>query len=168
MMNMNFLAILVSAAVPMIIGMIWYNPKVLGTAWMKEAGLTEVQLRAGNMAVIFSVSIFLSFLLAMSLQFNVIHQFHITSAFFDFQEQIKDAATPEGSIYKSTMDLVGLGHRTFKHGALHGTMTGLLFVTPIIGINSMFERKSFKYVAIHCGFWIICLAIMGGILSAWM
>ena len=167
-MNMNFLAILVSAAVPMIIGMIWYNPKVLGTAWMKETGLTEEQLRAGNMAVIFGVSIFLSFLLAMSLQFNVIHQFHITSAFFDFQEQIKDAATPEGSIYKSTMDLVGLSHRTFKHGALHGTMTGLLFVTPIIGINSVFERKSFKYVAIHCGFWIVCLALMGGILSAWM
>lgn len=167
-MNMNFLAVLVSATIPMVMGFIWYNPKVMGTAWMRETGLTEDKMKGGNMAIIFGISFILSFLLAVSLQFNVIHQFHITSAFFDFKEQIKDAATPEGSIYKSTMDLVGLGHRTFKHGALHGTMTGLLFVTPILATGAMFERKSFKYIAINCGYWIICLAIMGGILSAWM
>ncbi len=167
-MSMNFLAILVAATIPMIMGFIWYNPKVMGTAWMRETGLTDDKMKGGNMGIVFAVSFILSFLLAASLQFNVIHQLHITAAFFDFQEQIKNAATPEGSIYKSTMDLVGTGHRTFKHGVLHGTMTGLLLVTPILSTGAMFERKSFKYIAINCGYWIICLAIMGGILSAWM
>jgi len=40
-MNINFLAVLVTALVPMAIGFIWYNPKVLGTVWQKETGLTD-------------------------------------------------------------------------------------------------------------------------------
>ncbi len=165
---MNFIAVLVAAIVPMVIGMAWYNPKLFGNVWMRETGLTEEKLKSGKMAVIFSICVFLSFLLSMSLQFSVIHQLHITSAFFDFEKQIKDATTTEGAIYKSVMDLVGTGHRTFGHGMLHGCMTGLLFVMPVIGINSVFERKSFKYVAIHVGYWVITLGIMGGILSVWM
>jgi Protein of unknown function (DUF1761) len=165
---MNFIAVLVAAVVPMVIGMVWYNPKVLGKVWMRESELTEEKMKGGNMFVMFGTCVFLSFLLSMSLQFNVIHQLHITSAFFDFEKQIKDATTTEGAIYKSVMDLVGTGHRTFGHGMLHGCMTGLLFVMPVIGINSAFERKSFKYVAIHVGYWIITLGIMGGILSVWM
>lgn len=165
---MNIIAVLVAAIIPVIMGMTWYNPKVFGSVWMREAGLTEEKMKSANMVVMVGVSVFLSFLLSMSLQFNVIHQLHITSAFFDFQEQIKDVATPEGAIYKSTMDLVGTGHRTFGHGMLHGCLTGLFFVMPIIGINSVFERKSFKYVAIHVGYWFITLGIMGGILSVWM
>jgi hypothetical protein len=31
-MDINFLAVLVASLVPMAIGFIWYNPKVLGTA----------------------------------------------------------------------------------------------------------------------------------------
>jgi hypothetical protein len=37
-MNINFLAVLVTALVPMVMGFIWYNPKVLGIAWMRAAG----------------------------------------------------------------------------------------------------------------------------------
>lgn len=38
-MNMNFLAILVAAVATFPIGFIWYNPKVFGTIWMREAGV---------------------------------------------------------------------------------------------------------------------------------
>ena len=34
-MEINFLAILVASLSTMVIGAIWYNPKVFGTIWMK-------------------------------------------------------------------------------------------------------------------------------------
>lgn len=167
-MEINFLAVLVAALVPMIMGFIWYNPKVMGTAWMSATGLTEEKMKGANMAVVFGVSFLLSFVLAFFAQSLVIHQFHIAGAFFDYQEQIKDPSTSEGAIFKQVMDLVGTSHRTFKHGAFHGFLTGLFVITPIMSINAMFERKGFKYIAINCGYWIISLMIMGGIVSCWM
>ena len=167
-MQINFLAVLVAALVPMVMGFIWYNPKVLGNAWMQAAGLNEEKLKGGNMAVVFIVSFLLSFLLAFFIQSMVIHQFHIASVFFDYREQIKDPATPEGALFKQVMDLVGMGHRTFGHGMFHGVLSGLFVITPVIATGAMFERKSFKYIAINAGYWIICLGIMGGIVSAWM
>jgi hypothetical protein len=32
---MNFLAVPLAAVIPILVGMIWYNPKVFGNAWMK-------------------------------------------------------------------------------------------------------------------------------------
>lgn len=165
---MNILAVLVAALVPMVIGMLWYNPKTLGNAWMKETGLTEEELRKANMVKVFGFSVLFSFMLSLILQSNVIHQMGIVSAFFDYEQQIKDPTTKEGAIYKSVMDLVGTGHRTFGHGMFHGIITALFFVLPVIGINSLFERKTFKYIFIHVGYWVITLGIMGGILSAWI
>ena len=57
---MNILAVLVAAIVPMAIGMVWYNPKTLGNAWMKETGLNEEELRKANMVKIFGFSILFS------------------------------------------------------------------------------------------------------------
>ena len=57
--------------------------------------------------------------------------------------------------------------RTFKHGALHGTLIGIFLVFPIILTNAMFERKSFKYALLNMGYWTITIALMGGILCQW-
>ncbi len=163
---MNFLAILVAALVPMIMGFIWYNPKVLGNAWMQAAGITEDKMKGANMAVIFGVSFLLSFLLAFSIQFMVIHQYHFGSMLF--KTTYMDQNTELGAMYKSIMDQYGSAYRTFKHGALHGFIGGLFVATPILATNALFERKGFKYIAINCGYWIITMMIMGGIVSAWM
>lgn len=32
----------------------------------------------------------------------------------------------------------------------------------------MFERKSWKFIFINSGYWIVNLTIMGGIICAWM
>ena len=40
-MTFNFLAILVAALISVLIGFVWYNSKIFGTVWMKEAGLTQ-------------------------------------------------------------------------------------------------------------------------------
>lgn len=45
---MNYVAIGVGALAVMVLGIIWYHPKVLGTTWMKGAGLTEEDLKEVN------------------------------------------------------------------------------------------------------------------------
>lgn len=163
-MHVNFLIILAAALVPMAIGFIWYNPKVLGTAWMNAAEMTEEKMKNANMGLIFGLSFVFSFLFAMGLQFMVIHQFHIGSLFYGMD--ISDPNSENGAFYKAIMDKLGSNFRTFKHGALHGTIGGIMAALPIIGINALFERKSFKYIAINTGYWMLTMAIMGGIICA--
>ena len=66
--------------------------------------------------------------------------------------------------YNAFMADYGTAFRTFKHGALHGTITGLFMILPTIGINALYEKRSFKYVMISGGYWIVCFMVMGGII----
>ena len=76
--------------------------------------------------------------------------------------------TPEAQAWlESSRKLYGENFRTFKHGALHGTIAGIFFALPVFGIIALFERRSWKYVLIHLGFWVITLALMGGVLCQW-
>jgi hypothetical protein len=163
-MHLNFLGIFIATLIPMVLGFVWYNPKVFGTAWMAASGMTPEKAKSSNMAVVMGVSFILAFFLAFGMQFIAIHQLHVTSLFF--KQPIDDAATPMGALYKGVMDALGTSYRTFKHGALHGTIAGFMIATPVLATNAMFEAKGFKYIAINCGYWIVCFGIMGGIVSA--
>ena len=55
-----------------------------------------------------------------------------------------------------------------RHGAMHGGFAGLLIASAIIGVNSMFERRSFSYILINGIYWIITLALVGGLVCAWV
>ncbi|MGZ4038794.1 MAG: DUF1761 domain-containing protein, partial [Bacteroidia bacterium] len=152
--------------IPMVLGFIWYNPKVLGKAWMEASGMTEEKAKNANMALVFGLSFLFSFFLAFALQFLVIHQSGVTSLFY--KQPINDPSTEMGALYKKIMDTLGTSYRTFKHGALHGTIGGFMIALPILATNAMFEGKGFKYIAINAGYWIICMALMGGLICAWM
>lgn len=78
-----------------------------------------------------------------------------------------DPNTEIGALYKTLMEKYGTNFRTFKHGALHGFMSAIFIALPLIGINAIFERKSFKYIAIHSGYWIVVMTIMGAIVCGW-
>ena len=52
-MHINFIIVIIAALVPTIMGFIWYNPKVLGTAWMKAANLNQDKMKSGNMMLVF-------------------------------------------------------------------------------------------------------------------
>lgn len=164
-MNINFLIIFLAALIPMAVGFIWYNPKVLGTAWMNASGMTEEKAKGANMAVIFGLAFLFSFMMAMAEQFMVIHQYHIYSIFAN-DAGFRDPNSEVSLFINDFMNKYGTNFRTFKHGAFHGIIAGIMFVLPIIGTNALFERKGFKYIAINTGYWIICLAIMGGVICA--
>jgi hypothetical protein len=87
----------------------------------------------------------------------VIHQAHVGSIFANESDL-------NGFDIKAFMEKYGHLYRTFKHGALHGTIAALFFVLPTLGINALFERRGFKYFLINIGYWIVCLAIVGGLI----
>lgn len=63
-LSTNWLAILVGAVSVFVIGFLWYNPKVFGTAWMKGIGMTAEDAGKGNMAKIFGVSFVMALLVS--------------------------------------------------------------------------------------------------------
>lgn len=155
--------LLLTALIPLFTGFIWYNNKVFGKAWMTGAGLTEEQLKGGNMVKIFALTYVLGFLVSVGLMFMVIHQFHFYSILAN-EPGIKDPNTEVGKMAKEFMEKYGHNFRTFKHGMLHGTMGAIFVAIPVLGINTLFERRSFKYFAVNAGYWIITMMIMGGVI----
>ena len=155
---MNFLAILVAALSTFVLGAIWYNPKVFGTAWMKEAGLTEEQLKKGNMAKIFGFAFIFAILIAFIMPTLVIHELGAMQA---AGGNDADPALIE------FLKVHGGKFRSFKHGALHGTFLGLFLALPIFGTTFLFEQRSWEYIFIHAGYWIVCFALMGAIYCVW-
>ena len=55
---------------------------------------------------------------------------------------------------------------TFAHGAWHGVFIAVTTVIPVIVINGLFGKKAWKNMLISIFYWIITLALMGGILDA--
>ncbi|WP_439153107.1 DUF1761 domain-containing protein [Winogradskyella sp.] len=162
-MEFNYLAILVAAVVPVVLGFLWYNPLLFGNVWMRESGMTEEKMKGANMAVIFGLSLLFSLLLSFFLQFLTIHQ---TVAV----QMIGGDPTVEGILpsFQAFMDDYGSAFRTYKHGALHGLLAGIFIVLPIMGINGLFERQSWKHILINVGYWTLTLTIMGAILCGWV
>jgi len=161
-MEFNLLAILVAALSSFVVGFIWYNPKVFGTIWMKEAGFTKEQSEKGNMLKIFGLTFVYSFMIAFLMPAIVIHQMGAIGMVGG--PQLIETAKPS---YLAFMADYGDAFRTFKHGALHGCITGIFLAIPIISINGLFEQKSWKYMAIQAGYWIVILTIMGSIICGW-
>lgn len=166
-MDLNIAAIAVAAIVPLVFGAIWYNPNVFGKAWLKASGLTDEQARGANMAVVFGLTLLFGFLFAFALSGMVIHQ----SAVFSLVVSNPDFADPASEVslwYADFAQRFATDGRTFGHGAFHGVIVGLFVVLPIIGVQSLFERKGGRYIWIHTGYWVVSLAIMGGIIAAWI
>ncbi len=157
---LNPIAMIVAAISALVVGFIWYNPKVFGNAWMEAAGMTDEQVKGGNMAKIFSLALLFAFLLATALPGIVIHQMGV----FSLIGGDSAAALPS---YATFIADYANNYRDFGHGALHGGLTGVFIALPIIGTNALFERKGAKYIFINSGYWIVTLMVMGGIICAW-
>lgn len=160
-MEMNFYIFFIAALIPMIIGILWYGP-LFGKTWMKEMGFTKESLEGANMLKTMLLSYVFSLLIATFLLPATIHQMGVYSTLAGesgFAESTGEAFT----FFQEFLANYGDRFRTFKHGAFHGVLSGLFLALPIIAIIAMFERKSAKYIAINAGYWVVTLAIMGGL-----
>ena len=159
---MNFISPVVAAFTTLLVGFVWYHPKVFGAVWMKETGLTQEELQKGNMLKIFGLTFIISIFIGMIMQSLTIHQMGALGMVGG------PTITSVKPSFAAFMADYGMAFRTAKHGALHGFMTGLFFAFPMIAINGLFERKSWKYIFIHAGFWTVSLMIIGAIVCAWV
>ena len=142
-MNINWLALIAAAILPLVTGFLWYGP-LFGKAWMKESGMTEEKAKTMNPIKTYGLAVVLAFLLAF-----ILWAFVMTGG---------GPGEPHGTE----------AFLTFKHGAFHGALLAFLVVLPVFGTNALFEQKSFKYVAINVGYWILTMSLMGGIINAWV
>jgi len=161
-MNTNYLVILLTAFIPLIIGAIWYNPKIgFGKTWVRLTGKSEEELAAGNMPLIMGLAYVFSLLVCSALINFAIHQYGFYQLFFTDIMMEKAGAQETVDTF---MAQYGNKHRHFMHGGFHGLIFAFVTALPMIGINALFERRGFKYIALHFGYWLICSFLMGGIL----
>lgn len=159
-MKMNFLVLGLAALIPLVLGFIWYHPKVFGNAWMKSLGFTEDKMKEGfNMPLVFGLTYLFSFFLAFALQTMVIHQVAIYQLTMHFE---KDPATQE--LLGQIMSKYGTEFRNIHHGLIHGFIGGLTIAFPIVAVNALFERRSWKYIFMNAGYWIVSMMLMGAVI----
>lgn len=165
-MGPNFIILPAVALIPLLVGFIWYNPKVMGAAWMKETGMTEEKAQQGNMLVTFGMAYVFALFASVALLGMVNHQMGILQL-FSGQEGFGVAGSEMTKSYETIMAIVGDRQLTFSHGAFHGFLSGIIIALPLIGTNALFEQKSWKYILINVGYWVLTFTLMGGVLGQW-
>ncbi|MCW5715195.1 MAG: DUF1761 domain-containing protein [Bauldia sp.] len=64
--DINWLAALVGAAIGNLgVGSVWYSPLLFSKVWQREVGISDVEVRSGNFAMIFGVAFILSLIAAV-------------------------------------------------------------------------------------------------------
>lgn len=136
MENVNWLSLILATLTPMILGFIYYHKALFGNAWMNSIGMTEEKAKSANMGMVMGISLVMSFLIAF------------------FLLQFNNGPGQEGVF------------DTFGHGAAHGAILSVFLIIPIFVTNGLFEQKSWTNIFLNAGYWILTLAIMGGIVDA--
>lgn len=135
MQEINWLSMVLATITPMVMGLVWYSKPLFGKAWMASIGMTEEKQKSANMPMIMGISLVMSFLIAF------------------FLLNFNNGAGQEG-VYD-----------TFKHGAAHGAIISAFLIIPVFITNGLFEQKSWSNILINAGYWIVTLALMGGIVD---
>ena len=153
-MDPNFPALAAAALIPLVVGLVWYSPALAGRAVSSGNASGRPILRI-------AFFILLGILLTIAIMPVTIHQMHIYSIL---------AGKPQAEIDATMNPLMakyGGVYRTFKHGAFHGTLSAIFMALPILGISAIAERKRGKVVLAHFGYWIITLALLGGVVCGY-
>lgn len=146
MPEFNFIAIIVAALIPNILGAIYFGP-VFGKPWMASLGYTKADFEGRNEPLIYGTALVMSFIIAFFLKF-ILEMGH---------KNVNDAG-----------ELIFAGTHTFGHGAFHGSMIALAFAVPVIICLGLFQKSTGKNILLNAGFWWLCFAVMGGILDVWV
>lgn len=143
--DINILFIALAALVPMIIGAIFYGP-LFGKQWMNSLGYTEENIPEPiKMPIAYVVSLLLSFILAYALKMII-----------EFSHRgINDAG-----------ELAFMADHNFGHGAFHGAFFGLTMILPVLISCLLFQRNKAGNILMNVVYWLISLALMGGIVDA--
>jgi len=136
MESINWLSLVISTLIPIVVGFLFYHKNVFGKAWMHSLHITEDDLAKGNKALILGVSLVMSFFLSYFL--------------LNFNNSPGQEAAFD----------------TFGHGVWHGVFVAIIVAMPVLVISGLFELKKIKSLLINILYWIITLGLMGGVMDA--
>lgn len=165
-MYANILILIISAMVPICLGFLWYSPLLFGRPWQRSSGASNVGTPASTMRLRLILTYIFSLFLTLVLVSIVNHSSGIWSLFVT-EVGFGEVGSESQKVYDSLIHKYGHKHRSFGHGMLHGSVTGMTVAFPIISILALFELRDWKYVAINAGFWVLAMSIMGGIICQW-
>src|ERR1041385_9117545 len=109
----NLLLAAGTAFIPLLMGFIWYHPKVFGKAWMVGAGVTEADAKKMNMPLVFGLTYVLSFIISVKFNLMTVHQFSLLS----FLQPEMNFTNPPGfdEALRTFAPLAEHKFRTFRH-----------------------------------------------------
>jgi hypothetical protein len=137
--SVNWLAVIVCVVVSMIIGSVWYHPKVFFTMWWKGIGKTgRPGDTGGNQGMMWGLTVLASVVEAVAMAFMV-----------------------------KTVGGLMPGGVTWLTGLSTGFMLWLGFVAPTNLVNKLFAGFGLKVWAIEVGNHLLNLLAFGAILGAW-
>ncbi len=157
----NIPIIAASALIPFFLGYIWFNEKLFGGAtWDKVAQLPEGKKGPVKLIPLLS-SLILNLFAAFGVYLLTVHASGVFALMGGETEAIKTGTA--GAFLTEH----GQNFLTFKHGMVHGIQATLVMILPVYGYATIFEKKSWKYLLINLGYWLISLTLMGGVISQW-
>lgn len=161
-MTPNPLIILAAAFVPFVLAFVWYNKSLFGgDNWTRIAGLSVEQALKPVKPLQMLLSVVFNFFIAGGIYGLCVHQGGVFSLVGGDPELLKTGTAA------AFLAEYGSNFLTFKHGVFHGLIGAFMFVFPILGYATIFERKSMKYLMVNFGFWAISFMLMGGVICQW-
>ena len=160
----NFWLNFVVALIPFAVGAIWYGP-LFGKTWQNLIGLSDEKIRSANMVKTMGLAYIFSFFVSLGISAVVIHQFGI-SGMFGMLPGFSESGSELWQDLNVLNEKYGMysRHLSFGHGAMHGGFFALMFVGAILGTHANFAQQNWRIPAIHTGYWVITMALMGGVL----
>ncbi len=166
-MEINYLLLFAIALIPLAVGALWYSNFLFGKVWFRESGMTEEKMNSGNMLLVFGLTYLFGFFLSNAMASWSIHQF-MTANLFVMQPGFAEQTGEYYDFFQKFITQYGDLHRSFGHGAAHGVVAAITLALPLIGINALFEKRGWKYIGVHFGYWLVVMVLMCGICSKYL
>lgn len=165
-MQPNFFILPIAALVPLIVGFIWYNPQVFGTALANATGKSIEQIgnrgSIAKAAFTYLFGLFMAYVLLMC----SVHQF-ATALLFVLDPSFGQEGSEFSTFLTDFNNKYGDRHRTFGHGLIHGMEVAALASFAFLGISTFIEGLPMKRMWIHFGYFVLCGGLMGGLICAY-
>ncbi len=134
MFDVNWIGVIFAALAGFVVGGIWYGP-IMGKKWMGAVGLSEEQIKQGNMGLTYGGAFAFSLLASWTLA-------HTFASYAELGAEL--------SVFAKVMTAFGVA---------------LGFIVPAIGTNYLFSQKSKALFFIDATYWMLFYIAMGLVLA---
>lgn len=158
-MQLNHLAHALIAFVPLILGFVWYQPKMPWIRWIGDRDPLRIQRPSFiKLLLLYGLSAALVFVY-MNL---IIYQIGFYELFFT---DVMRGDQESKRIAEEFLAVYGHKHRHLGHGLFHGLIDAFALALPFIAFYSVVEKTDRKRTMVHFGFWAICSTLIGGLVA---